>query len=134
MQALVAQAAIEALDEGFVGRLSRPREVERDAVLVRPSIERLRDKLRPFAHRRAIHAEREPAASLAHTVSCLDVHDNLAPLPSLPDDIVGISSPCSIVAGVHTDLNEFDERSTTASAFPRSESCPTAKSPSRSFD
>ena len=57
VQAFVAQPAVEALDEGVVGRLARPREIERDAVLIRPPVERLRDELRTVAHWEALVRE-----------------------------------------------------------------------------
>jgi len=50
VQAFVAQPAIEAFDEGVVGRLSRPAEVQRDAVDVGPVIERPGDKFRAIVH------------------------------------------------------------------------------------
>lgn len=50
VQALVPQAAVERLHESVVGRLTRPAEVERDAVLIGPAVERLRDELRPIVH------------------------------------------------------------------------------------
>jgi hypothetical protein len=37
VEAFVAQAAVERLHEGVVGRFARPREVERDAVLIGPA-------------------------------------------------------------------------------------------------
>ena len=46
VQALVAEAAVERLDEGVVGRLAGSREVERDAVSVGPPVKGLRNELR----------------------------------------------------------------------------------------
>lgn len=46
----MAQAAIERFHERIVRRLARPAEVERDAFLVRPAIERLRDERRAIVH------------------------------------------------------------------------------------
>ena len=42
VQALIAQAIVERLHEGIVGRLARPANVERHAVLVRPAVQCLR--------------------------------------------------------------------------------------------
>src|SRR5690606_25550560 len=50
VQALVAQATVEALDERIVRRLTGPVEIQRDPVLVSPSVERLRDKLRAIVY------------------------------------------------------------------------------------
>ena len=50
VQALVAQAAVEALDERIIGRLARAAEVERYAVLIGPAVQCLRDKLRAIVH------------------------------------------------------------------------------------
>jgi hypothetical protein len=45
IQTLVARATIERFYKGIVGRLARAAEVQRDAVLVRPAVECLRDEL-----------------------------------------------------------------------------------------
>lgn len=45
VQAFRAKSAVERLDEGIVGRLTWPGEVERDVVLIRPEIEIARHKL-----------------------------------------------------------------------------------------
>lgn len=50
IEALAAQAIIARLHERMVGRLARPVEVERDAVLAGPAIEHLRDELGPVIH------------------------------------------------------------------------------------
>ena len=41
VQALGPEATVEGLDEGIVGRLARPGEVERDTALVGPKIQRI---------------------------------------------------------------------------------------------
>lgn len=46
VQAFGPELAVEAFDEGVVGRLARPGEVERDALHVRPQIKLLAHKLR----------------------------------------------------------------------------------------
>lgn len=50
VQALVAQPAVEALDDRIIGRLARTAEVERYAVLIDPAVQCLRDTLRAIAH------------------------------------------------------------------------------------
>lgn len=50
VQAFIAQPAIEAFDEGIVGGLSRPAEVQRNAVDVGPVVERAGDKFRATVH------------------------------------------------------------------------------------
>jgi hypothetical protein len=50
VQELAAQAAVKPLNESIVGRLARPREVERDAVLIGLAVERLRDEPRPLVY------------------------------------------------------------------------------------
>ena len=50
VKAFVAQSAIEAFNEGIVGRLSGPAEVQRDAVDIGPMVERPRDKFRAIVH------------------------------------------------------------------------------------
>jgi hypothetical protein len=45
VQTLCSKAAIERFDEGVVGGLARPGEVERHAALVRPQIQIPRDTL-----------------------------------------------------------------------------------------
>lgn len=42
VETLVAEAAVERLDEGIIRRLARPGELELDAVAVRPGIQRAR--------------------------------------------------------------------------------------------
>ena len=46
VQAFASELAVEGLDEAIVRRLSRPREVQHDALLVSPEIEIAGDKLR----------------------------------------------------------------------------------------
>ena len=46
VKTLISQTAGEGFHEGVVGGLAGPAEVERDPVLVNPTIERLRDELR----------------------------------------------------------------------------------------
>jgi hypothetical protein len=48
VQALVAEAAVEALDVGILVRLARVNEVQSDALRVRPGIEGSPDELRPI--------------------------------------------------------------------------------------
>jgi hypothetical protein len=48
VEAFVAQTAVERLYKGVVGRLAEPAEVERDAVLVGPAVERLGGELWPI--------------------------------------------------------------------------------------
>jgi hypothetical protein len=50
VQALVAKTAVERLYEGIVAGFTRPAEVQRHAVLVRPAVECFRDELRPIVH------------------------------------------------------------------------------------
>ena len=50
VKAFVAQSAIEAFNEGIVGRLSGPAEVQRDAVDIGPMVERPIDKFRAIVH------------------------------------------------------------------------------------
>jgi hypothetical protein len=64
VQALVAKAAVERFHEGIVGRLPRSTEVQRHAVLVRSTVERIRDELRPIP-RRKTHDLRHPRSSLS---------------------------------------------------------------------
>ena len=46
VQTLCSQLAIERFNEGIIGRLSRPAEVQSDAVGVCPEVQIARDKLR----------------------------------------------------------------------------------------
>jgi hypothetical protein len=46
VQAFRPQLAVERFDEGIVGRLSGPTEVQRDAMGVRPKVQITRDELR----------------------------------------------------------------------------------------
>src|SRR5262249_31865278 len=57
-EALSSYAGIEGLDRRVVGRFPRPAEVERDAVRVRPLIERPRGELRAVV---ALDRRRQPA-------------------------------------------------------------------------
>lgn len=50
VQAFVTERAIERFNEGIVGRLAGPREVQRDAIFIGPAIPRLRDELGTVAH------------------------------------------------------------------------------------
>lgn len=50
VQAFIAQPTIEAVNKGIVGGLSRPAEVQRDAVDVGPVVECPRDKSRAIVH------------------------------------------------------------------------------------
>ena len=50
VQAFIAEPPIERFHKGIVSRLSRPREVQRYAVFIRPAIQGLRDKLRAIVH------------------------------------------------------------------------------------
>ncbi len=50
VQALVAEAAGEGLNEGIVGRLSRPAEVQRHPIDVGPMIKRPGDEFGAIAH------------------------------------------------------------------------------------
>ena len=63
VEAFVAQSAVEGLHECVVGRLAGPAEVDGDAVLVSPAVERLSDELwsiiDPDRLGRAAH-ERQP--------------------------------------------------------------------------
>jgi len=45
VQALAAEAAVERLDEGVIGGLARPREVQGDALGIRPQVEVAADEL-----------------------------------------------------------------------------------------
>ncbi len=47
VEALVAETAVEGLDERVVGRLARPREIQCDLLLVGPAIHRQRREFRP---------------------------------------------------------------------------------------
>src|SRR6202035_5693290 len=51
VEALVAEAALERLDEAVFRGLARRREVELHAALVGPDVERLRSELRPVVRR-----------------------------------------------------------------------------------
>ena len=53
-QALVAEVAVEGLNEGIVGRLARPDEVQRHPIDVGPMIKRPGDKFRAIAHWEAV--------------------------------------------------------------------------------
>jgi hypothetical protein len=64
VQALVAKAAVERFHEGIVGRLPRSTEVQRHAVLVRSTVERIRDELRPIP-RRKTHDSRQSRLATA---------------------------------------------------------------------
>jgi hypothetical protein len=78
VEALVAQATVERFDEGIVGRLAGPGEVERDAILVGPAVERLRDELGAIIHPDALGRTaggRDPRHSV----------DNLLALDALVD-------------------------------------------------
>jgi hypothetical protein len=46
VQTFVPEPPVEAFDEGVIGRLARPGEVQDHAILVGPTIERLGDALR----------------------------------------------------------------------------------------
>ena len=70
VQALVSQTAVEALDERVVGRLARPREVERDAVLVRPPVERLRADSGPLSTRLVLGAPRASTMRVIASTTC----------------------------------------------------------------
>ena len=54
VQAFITQTAVEAFDEGIVGRLARPAEVQRDAVDVGPMVERPTGKFGAIAHWEAV--------------------------------------------------------------------------------
>jgi hypothetical protein len=58
VQAFVAKLSVEALDIRVLDRLTRPNEAERDAVRVRPRIERAAGKLRPVVDGRSSLASR----------------------------------------------------------------------------
>src|SRR5436309_1955218 len=74
VQALVAQAAVERLDQCVVGRLARAREVQRDTVLVGPAVEGFRDELRPDVHpnRAWCSAQQCQAADDSHDLLAFD--------------------------------------------------------------
>jgi len=54
VQAFVAKSAIEAFNEGIVGRLAGPAEVQRDTIDIGPVIQRPEDEFRAIARWKAV--------------------------------------------------------------------------------
>lgn len=66
VQALVAQRAVEGLDEGVVGRLARPGEVNPRAVVVGLMVDEAAGELRAAVHKRTSRRSAFPHEAVQH--------------------------------------------------------------------